>query len=256
MQYSVKIDGFEGPLDLLLHLIQRLEIDIYDIPVSEITKQYLDYIHAMQVLRLDIASEYLVMAATLLEIKSKMLLPNHEESAEELEDVEAVDPREELVFRLIEYRKFKEAAQMLKEREKKQSLLFTRAPYDVSVYCQDPEWDVVNVTMYDLLASLQRLMNKRLNKRSQKATIEMEAITVQSRMNDILSELKTFGGRKRFVDLFPYENREHLVVTFLAILELIKNGKIVCEQERNFADIFVRTQKGDERSSRNKKSKQ
>ncbi|GAE43404.1 segregation and condensation protein A [Mesobacillus boroniphilus JCM 21738] len=115
MQYNVKIEAFEGPLDLLLHLINTLEIDIYDIPVAEITEQYLMYIHAMKELQLDVASEYLVMAATLLAIKSKMLLPKHEaELEDEFEFDHEEDPRNELVERLIEYKKFKEAASDLK----------------------------------------------------------------------------------------------------------------------------------------------
>src|SRR5690606_27811042 len=118
LRYEVKLDSFEGPLDLLLHLINKYEIDIYDIPVAQITAQYMEYIHAMQELELNIASEYLVIAATLLEIKSKMLLPKQEVS---LDDEYEEDPREELMNRLIEYRKFKDAATHLKGREMEQS---------------------------------------------------------------------------------------------------------------------------------------
>ena len=134
MQYNVKIDAFEGPLDLLLHLINRLEIDIYDIPVSEMTEQYLLYIHAMKELQLDLASEFLVMAATLLAIKSKMLLPKHEEEMlDENFDIDLEeDPREELVERLIEYRKYKEAAGDLKSLEEERGLMFTKPPSDLS----------------------------------------------------------------------------------------------------------------------------
>src|SRR5699024_9025808 len=125
MHYQVKLESFEGPLDLLLHLINKYEIDIYDIPVAEITAQYMAYIHTMQQLELNIASEYLVMAATLLEIKSKVLLPNpHVEIEEEYEE----DPREELMHRLIEYRKYKDAAYHLKEREVEQNQVHTRPP--------------------------------------------------------------------------------------------------------------------------------
>src|SRR5690554_302156 len=123
--YKVKLETFEGPLDLLLHLVNELEIDIYDIPVAEITEQYLNYIHTMQRIELNIASEYLVMAATLLEIKSAMLLPKKEVIQED--DYEE-DPREDLVNRLIEYRKYKEAAEQLKEKELEENQLFTRPP--------------------------------------------------------------------------------------------------------------------------------
>src|SRR5690554_2806128 len=154
MHYNVKIDLFEGPLDLLLHLINRLEIDIYDIPVAQITEQYLLYIHTMKELELDVASEYLVMAATLLAIKSKMLLPQHDEGLEddmqfEIED----DPRDELVARLIEYRKYKEAATELKELENERGLMFTRPPTDLEEYTKDVKAEKIdlNVNLYDMI---------------------------------------------------------------------------------------------------------
>lgn len=138
LPYSVKIEAFEGPLDLLLHLINRYEIDIYDIPVAQITEQYMAYIHAMQELELDIASEYLVMAATLLAIKSKMLLPAPEEEDDgDMEFDEVDDPREELMQRLLEYKKFKEAARELKRREEERALLFTKPPSDLSAYADE-----------------------------------------------------------------------------------------------------------------------
>src|SRR5690625_2939265 len=124
--YQVKLDAFEGPLDLLLHLIDQLEIDVYDIPVADITTQYLDYIHTMQHLELNIASEYLVMAATLLSIKSQTLLPR-QEITEDI-DMYEEDPREALIQRLIEYQKFKNAANNLEEREQEASQIFTRSP--------------------------------------------------------------------------------------------------------------------------------
>lgn len=124
--YQVKLEAFEGPLDLLLHLINKYEIDINDIPVAQITEQYMHYIHTMQKLDLNIASEYLVMAATLVAIKSQMLLPKQEIDEEMDEYVE--DPREELMHRLIEYRKYKDAAEKLKQKEEESSHLFTRSP--------------------------------------------------------------------------------------------------------------------------------
>src|SRR5690606_36920451 len=146
MEYNVKIEAYEGPLDLLLHLIKKLEIDIYDIPMSEITEQYLLYIHSMQVLELDIASEYLVMAATLLAIKSQMLLPKYEEDLDDeiLDEDYSSDPREELVAKLLEYRKYKEASLDLKEKEKERALMFTKAPSDLSDYAS-----TIQVTQLD-----------------------------------------------------------------------------------------------------------
>lgn len=247
--YNVKIDAFEGPLDLLLHLINRLEIDIYDIPVSKITEQYLIYIHTMKELQLDVASEYLVMAATLLAIKSKMLLPKHEE--EELEDEFGMemeeDPRDELVERLIEYRKYKEAAEELKEREQDRSLMYTKPPADLSEYVNDSQQEKadLNVSLYDMLGALQKLLRRKKLQRPLSAKVARQEIPIEKRMSEIVDQLRNFKGRKKFTDLFPISDREHIVVTFLAVLELIKRKEIQVEQDRNFSDIFVASMEGD-----------
>ncbi|CAM3437487.1 segregation/condensation protein A [Aeromicrobium ponti] len=249
--YNVKIDAFEGPLDLLLHLINRLEIDIYDIPVSEITEQYLLYIHTMKELQLDVASEYLVMAATLLAIKSKMLLPKHEE--EELEDEFGMDmeedPRDELVERLIEYRKFKEAADELKEREQERSLMFTKPPADLSDFIKDaqPERAELNVSLYDMLGALQKLLRRKKLQRPLSTKIARQEIPIEKRMSEIVEQLKKFKGRKSFNELFPVPDREHIVVTFLAVLELIKRREILVEQDQNFSEIVVASMEGGEK---------
>jgi segregation and condensation protein A len=248
MQYNVKIDTFEGPLDLLLHLINRLEIDIYDIPVSEITEQYLNYIHAMKVLHLDVASEYLVMAATLLAIKSKMLLPKHEEEIleDELEFAYEEDPRDELVERLIEYRKYKEAAQDLKSLEEERSLMFSKPPSDLSEISKDIKVERVelNVSIYDMLGAFQKLMRRKKLQKPLATKIARQEISIEIRMEEIKNELKGFKGRKSFNDLFPFPDREHVVVSFLAILELMKRKEIRIEQEQNFAEIFVMSFEG------------
>lgn len=241
--YNVKIDAFEGPLDLLLHLINRLEIDIYDIPVAEITEQYLLYIHTMQVLQLDVASEYLVMAATLLAIKSKMLLPKHEEDL--LDDEFGVGPEEdtmeELVERLIEYRKYKEAAVDFKEMEKERGLMFTKPPSDLSDYAKDiqPEKTELNVSLYDMLGALQKLLRRQKLQKPLSTKITRQEIPIETRMAEILDDLRQFKVRKSFYDLFPVLDRENIVVTFLAVLELMKRQEIVIEQDGNFSEIYV-----------------
>lgn len=241
--YSVKIDAFEGPLDLLLHLINRLEIDIYDIPVAEITEQYLLYIHTMQELQLDVASEYLVMAATLLAIKSKMLLPKHED--ELLEDEYSVEleenPMDELVERLIEYRKFKEAATDFKALEMERGLMFTKPPSDLSDYVKEvqPEKTELNVSLYDMLGALQKLLRRQKLQKPLGTKIARQEIPIEKRMSEILADLRNIKGKKSFNDLFPIRNREQIVVTFLAVLELIKRNEIYIEQENNFADIYL-----------------
>ncbi|MGB8001090.1 MAG: segregation/condensation protein A [Anaerobacillus sp.] len=239
MQYSVKVDAFEGPLDLLLHLINKYEVDIYDIPVSQITDQYLTFVHTMQELELDVASEYLVMAATLLAIKSKMLLPQKEEEVlEEDHDFED-DPRDELVQRLIEYRRFKEAANDLKEKESSRSLLYVRPPADISAYShEDNQTSIGDVTLYDMLAAFQKMSRRVKEKKPKRTRIQSEDIPIEDRMNDIKKQLSG-KGRKRFSDLFGEEDRGHMIVTFLAVLELMKTRDVACEQDQNFGEIMI-----------------
>jgi segregation and condensation protein A len=243
MPYQVKIDAFEGPLDLLLHLINSLEIDIYDIPVAQITEQYLMYIKTMSVLKLDVASEFLVMAATLLVIKSKMLLPKHEELFDDEDPGISFeeDPREELVERLIEYRKYKEAAHDLKSMEEERGLIYTKPPSDLSDFAKgkQPERVEPNVSLYDMLAAFQKLLRRKKLQRPMATKVARQEISIEKRMTEIMDELKQLKGRKNFTDLFPYPAKEHVVLTFLAILELIKRKEIDAQQQENFGEIFV-----------------
>lgn len=242
-QYNVRLDAFEGPLDLLLHLINRYEIDIYDIPVSQITEQYLDYIHTMQELQLDVASEYLVMAATLLAIKSKTLLPKHEEEDydQQMEMEMEEDPRDELVRRLIEYRKFKEASTYLREHEGKRSLTFSKPPSNLEHVetNTEPVNPVSNITIYDLVDAFNSIFDKKKKKKAPQTKIERQDIPIDTRMGEIVSELEVRKGTQTFQSLFPYPSRDHMVVTFLAILELMKTRQIRCEQQENFEDIMI-----------------
>ncbi|MBD8070313.1 segregation/condensation protein A [Bacillus sp. PS06] len=242
MEYNVKIDSFEGPLDLLLHLINRLEIDIYDIPVANITEQYMLYIHTMTELKLDIASEYLVMAATLLAIKSKMLLPKQEELYDEELEIEfEEDPREELMNRLIEYRKYKDVAEDLKVLEEERGHLFTKPPSDIGEWVDESQQATQNidVNLYDMLGALQKLMRRKKLQKPLATKITRQEIPIERRMEEILADLKNDGKRRHFFDLFPVPIKEHIVVTFLAILELLKNNSIILEQDKNFSDIYV-----------------
>lgn len=249
MPYNVKIDAFEGPLDLLLHLINKLEIDIYDIPVAEITEQYLMYIHTMKELHLDVASEFLVMAATLLEIKSKMLLPNHQNNGLDDEfsfEVEE-DPRDELVERLIEYRKYKEVADDFRSLEKERGLMFTKPPSDLSEYAKEMEIakkPVIDVTLYDMLGALQKLLRRKRLQKPLLTKIARQEISIEKRMDEIMQDLRKIKGKKLFFDLFPIPDKEHIVVTFLAVLELMKQKELFVEQEKNFAEIYVSVAKG------------
>ena len=246
MSYEVKLEAFSGPLDLLLHLINRLEIDIYDIPMAELTAQYIDHIHAMQELELNEASEYLVMAATLLAIKSRMLLPIHE--GEEFDDTIAIDepdPREELVARLVEYRKFKEAASELQELEKERALVFTKPPSDLSSFMPDEQLALfdMNVNVFDMLSAFQKLMRRKQLKKPLQTRITRQEISVKDQMLAVVDKLKLNGGKVMFSELFPYNDKATLVLTFLSLLELMKRQVILVHQENNFEDLSVHLQK-------------
>ncbi|MCP8616747.1 segregation/condensation protein A [Salirhabdus salicampi] len=238
-KYEVKIDAFEGPLDLLLHLINRYEIDIYDIPVAEITEQYMAYIQTMQQLELDVASEYLVMAATLIALKSQMLLPNQEVDVED-DDYEE-DPREELIQRLIQYRKFKGAAEQLKERELDKNQIYTRPPANLEQYMSEPSTvqNFGEVSMFDLLSALQKLFQRKKWEQPLETRIHKQEIPIDQRMEQILNLVKESSGGVSFQQLFPYKVKSHIVVTFISILELMKSRKVMCQQDENFADIIL-----------------
>ncbi len=246
--YNVSTDSFEGPLDLLLHLISQAEVDIYDIPVATITDQYLNFIHTMQELELDLASEYLVMAATLLQIKSQMLLPKPEELFEDHEDWIEEDPREELVEQLLEYRTFKEAAEQLKEKEAVRSLLHTRPPDDLDGYLTDEEQrklQIRDVTLLDMLGAFQKMLQRNVWNTPKTRTIQGEEQSVEKRMNELLDQLGTAAGPSGFSQLIEPGNRGHLVVTFLAMLELMKTRVVYCVQETSFDEILIYIWDGD-----------
>ena len=242
MTYKVKLEVFEGPLDLLLHLINRLEIDIYDIPMAELTNQYIEHLHAMRVLELDELSEYLVLAATLIEIKSKMLLPVHEgEVLDEDSDFHMEeDPRDELVARLIEYKKYKEAATSLKESAEDRADHFTKLPGDLSGYGEVavsvPE-EKMNV--FDLIGAFQKMLERKKLRAPLTANIAKSELSVSEKMDAIMISLERLGGSCDFESLFEQENVEDLVVTFLSLLELMKRLDVIVKQENNFGRMTV-----------------
>lgn len=237
---TVKLARFEGPLDLLLHLIKRDEIEITDIPISHITQQYLAYIELMRALDLDVAGEFLVMAATLMRIKAKMLLPLPAVGEEEEEG----DPREELVQRLVEYRQFKEAAGSLKLREEDRRLLFERGmlPGDDEM----GPLPLAPATLFDLLDALNRVMSR--VPAPVVYEVQGELYGVEDKMSLIASTVAELGSVS-FTDLLlRCRVRAEMVVTFMALLELIKLGTVLVIQTENFADITIlaRTSEGSE----------
>ena len=229
--YKVKLEVFEGPLDLLLYLIKRDEIDIYDIPIEHITRQYLEYLEAFQVLDLDIAGEFVVMAAHLIYIKSRSLLPVQQQG-EELTEEEA-DPRWELVRQLLEYKKFKEAAAHLGDREARQSSLFARIPEAPET---DPDRPMAEVSIFDLINAFQKML-KKLSKTEDMREIFEENHTVSDKIEFVL-RLTASRVALRFSELFAgAASRTEVVVTFLALLELIRLKQIGIAQNEPFGEI-------------------
>ena len=228
---TVKLARFEGPLDLLLHLIKRDEIDIYDIPIAHITQQYLAYLEIMRALDLEVAGEFLVMAATLMRIKAKMLLPLPAAGEEEDEG----DPREELVQRLVEYRTFKEAAGTLKEREGERRLLFERGM--VPGEEEMGPLPLAPATLFDLLDALNRVMSRL----PEQAVYEVqgEIYDVEDKMALIASTVAERGEASFTELLLRCRERTEMIVTFMALLELIKLGTVLVVQSEVFGDIRI-----------------
>ncbi|MCZ8512885.1 segregation/condensation protein A [Paenibacillus filicis] len=247
MKVTVKLETFEGPLDLLLHLIDKAEVDIYDIPIKEITDQYMGYLDAMTELELEVTSEFLVMAATLLSIKSKMLLPKPPVLDLEFEDYmmdEDYDPRAELVAKLIEYRKYKAIADHLRDKEAERSMIFTREPEDLTPYVPViPENPVKGLHVGDLVNAFRKAL-RRMQSRHMVAKIRKDEISVKDRMFEVLASLEHHGGKVFFSKLLDeHATRDAIVVTFLALLELMKVKKIVCFQHKAFDDIVIEERK-------------
>lgn len=238
-EMKVKIDVFEGPLDLLLHLIKQLEVDIYDIPIAEITRQYLAYVHTLKILQLDVAGDYLLMAATLMAIKSQMLLPKPELEDEEDFYEGGEDPRDALVDQLLEYQQFKKAASVLKTKEAERSLYFTKDPSDLEDYQTQIELEPAEVNVIDLVQAFQEMMQKKKLKAPLQTKIVAEEVTMEERMGTIRNRIMTSKKAVLFTELFETINRTEVVTTFLALLELMKNKEIDIKQEKAFEDFVI-----------------
>lgn len=233
MDYIITIPQFDGPLDLLLHLIKEQNIDICDLNIELITKQYLDYIHKMEELNLDIASSYLVMAAELIEIKSRILLPSNNENEEELDD-----PKEELINRLIEYKRYKELTEEFKQLEEQRNEIFTKLPSYSDIDDDNVTKFDESLTINDLLEAFKKFLDRREMEKplSTKITNKEYSVAVRSKeIKTILKERVTAS----FEDLFEIITKEYVVVTFLAILDLVKKQEIEINQDKNFDSIIL-----------------
>ena len=229
--YKVKLDVFEGPLDLLLYLIRKNEVDIYDIPIAEITQQYLDMLKVMRILNLEIAGEFLVMAATLTHIKSKMLLPTSTDGEDE---EEGEDPRKELVDRLLEYERYKEAARSLESQDILERDVFTRkADGDAE------EEDELDLNLFELIEAFQQILKRSSPELAHEITLER--ISIEEKITEILDTLGSAGGEVEFTHLFEGRpTKEVVIFTFLALLELMKLRMVRVYQRRHFHPIKIR----------------
>ncbi|KXS43776.1 MULTISPECIES: segregation and condensation protein A [unclassified Candidatus Frackibacter] len=244
MSYEIKIDAFEGPIPLLLHLIKKDEVEIYDISISEITEQYLNYIAAMQELNLEIASEFLIMAANLIEMKSKMLLPDDNED----EDEEEIDPRQQLINRLLEYKKYKELADSLRDYEETQRKRYTRNMESILAEIESDEIEVnplENISLNQFVDTFEKILKTKTEEKEDDeeesedklSHVNREDISIKDKIVELTAKVEE-EKEVKFDELFVNDSTKlEIVVTFMAILELIKLHKIGVRQNGVFGQI-------------------
>lgn len=238
MEY--KVNDFEGPLDLLLHLIKESEVNICDINIVDVTEQYLNFIKKMEDLNLNVASEYLVMAAELMEIKSSILLPKRQ--LEEMDEYEE-DSREQLINRLLEYEKYKNVTSSLKEYEMERQNIHSKEPYDLSEIIEvNTELDE-SFSMKDLIEAMNNmLMRKELDK-PLNTKITSKEYSITERTNQIKSILKN-KKKIEFTELFDIRSKDYIVVTFLSVLTMARNQELEIKQDKNFGNIYLEEKEG------------
>ena len=234
MEYNETIDNFEGPLDLLLHLIKQVkqdDVNIFDINIAELTEKYLEYIDNMKSLNLNVDSEYLVMAATLMEIKSRELLPHSEEEEEE-------DPKDELINRLQEYQRYKEIRGTFKEYALERKEMFSKVPSMLEEFHDDNVKINDDVTLDDLINAFLKFQQKKELEKPLNTVITSKEYSFEESGNKIIKRLKKNKSFK-FEDLFEEKNRSYVVATFLTILDLTRKGKLLLKQDYNLGEIFL-----------------
>ena len=239
-KYVVTIDNFDGPLDLLLHLIKEQDIDIYDIKIEDITKQYLDYIKHMKELNLEIASEYLVMASELIEMKSKMLLPKKKEKEDD--DYEE-DPRELLIERLLAYKRYKEVTSEFKDLELTRKMVFTREPDNLNRYVKEDE-NSEELGVADLIDAFNNLLKRKELDRPIATKITKKELSVADKVNKIKNILRN-KKRINFEEIFEVSTKEEVIISFLSVLEMVKKDEILLTQDGNFKNIVISLKEGE-----------
>lgn len=227
-----KINEFEGPLDLLLHLIKESKMNIMDIEIEKITEQYINYLNLQEEMNLEVASEYLVMASELIELKSKMLLPNPKNDEGEEED-----PREELVNRLLEYQAYKEITKVLHDKENLRREIYTKSPENIRNYVEENVSITSDVTLDDLVDAFKKFLERKKDNKPLQTKITVNEITVSSRRYEIRNILKQ-KRKISFFELFPIVSKEYVIATFLAVLEMAKNKELTISQNDTFDDII------------------
>jgi segregation and condensation protein A len=232
MDYQVNLDAFRGPLDLLLYLVKRNEVDICEIPIARVTEQFQEYLALLQLIDVERVGEFMVMAATLMEIKSQMLLPRNEAAAEE-----EADPRSELVRQLLQYKKFKDAAMLLEDQAERQLCRVPRQPLELPAPPNMANQPLHSVELWDLVSAFGRLMRETMALAPRQ--IVMDDTPMEVHMERIVAHLET-PGQAAFLELFtPPHTRGRLLGLFLAVLELIKQGRIRAEQAEAFGEIRI-----------------
>ena len=232
MEINLKIDDFEGPLDLLLHLIKEKKMDLLNLKIEVIIDEYLKFIDEMERMNLDIASSYLVMASELIEMKSRLLLPRNEE-----EDEEEEDPKEQLVNRLIEYQKYKDLTEDFKELESERKQIYTKLPESLKEYSENKVINNSDLTLDDLLLAFQKFLERKKLEEPLNTKVTQREMSVEERVYSIKKILKT-KKRVNFLELFDVLNKEYVVVTFLAILEMARKNELKISQEEKYGDII------------------
>ena len=235
MDYKIDIPAFEGPLDLLLHLIKQSNIDIYDISIDDITKQYLEYINKMEEMNLSIASEYLVMAAELIEIKSNSLLPKNEIQNDEYEE----DPKEKLINRLLEYEAYKNMTNTFKNLEEYRHEVYTKERDSLVEYQENNKNIDYGIDINDLINALTKFLKEKEKNKPLDTKITNKEYSINKRSSEIRNILKK-KKKINFIELFDTPTKEYIVVTFLSILNMTRKQEITIEQNSNFKNIIIR----------------
>lgn len=239
MEITLKLDDFEGPLDLLLHLIKEKKMDLLNLKLEVIIDEYLDFIEKMEKMNLNIASSYLVMASELIEMKSKLLLPRNDVEVEDLEE----NSKESLINRLLEYQRYKELTSSFRELEEERKEIYTRLPSDLSEYKDNTIVSNSTVTLEDLLKAFEKFLERKKLERPLSTKVTKKEISVEEREVSIRSILK-IKKKVDFFSLFEKVTKEYVVVTFLAVLEMAKRNEITLVQQDKFGSITCEVNNG------------